>query len=284
MKWVRKFLWDPLEFLPVFLIYGIFKLLPVRLSSLIGGVLAYHVGPLLSAHKIGKENISHAFPEKSLKEKSTILKKSWENLGRVMGEFPHLKKIAASYVEVVDHCGIETASKKNVPLIFFSAHMANWEIPHLILTQRHIKISLLSRPPNNWLTRKFFEWVRYDPLVSIILKGGEGSKNLIRVFQHKENLGILLDQRLSEGERLLFFGREALTPVVPSRLAEKFRALMIPVQVERLDGAHFRITYHKPIKADQDFLKTSLKINQTFEEWIRQRPDQWLWFHNRWKI
>jgi KDO2-lipid IV(A) lauroyltransferase len=126
--------------------------------------------------------------------------------------------------------------------------------------------------------------VRYDPLVSIILKGGEGSKDLLRLFQEKGNLGILLDQRLSEGEKLPFFGQEAYTPTGPARLAEKFKAIMVPVQVERLKGIRFRITYHKPLKVEKDFLKTSLKINQIFEGWIEERPDQWLWFHNRWKL
>lgn len=284
MKWMRKFLWDPLEFLPVFLVYGLFKLLPAGLSSDIAGFLGRVVGPFLRAHKIGQENISYAFPDQSLKEREAVLKQSWENLGRVMGEFPHLKKIASSYVEIVDECGLESLQKKKCPLVFFSAHMANWEVPHLVLTLKDMRISLLSRPPNNWLTRTFFNWVRYSPLVSIILKGREGSKNLIRVFQQHQNLGILLDQRLSEGEKLPFFGRDAYTPVVPSRLAEKFGALLIPVQVERLKGVRFRITYHKPLKLEEDFLKTSLKINETFEEWIAQRPDQWLWFHNRWKL
>lgn len=281
---MRKFLWDPFEFLPVLLSYGIFKILPVRLSSAIGGTLACLVGPWLPVHKIGQRNIAQAFPRKSTEEREALLQGAWENLGRVMGEFPHLKTIARSFVEIVDRCGINESQKKDVPVVFFSAHMANWEVPHVVLTVKHLSISLLSRPPNNWLTRKFFEWVRHDPLVSIILKGSEGSKDLLRVFQAKGNLGILLDQRLSEGEKLSFFGQEAYTPTGPARLAEKFNALIIPVQVERLKTIHFRITYHFPLKVEKDSLKTSLKINQIFEEWIKEKPDQWLWFHNRWKI
>lgn len=284
MKWIRKFLWDPLEFLPVFLIYCFFRILPVRLSSAIGGGLARLVGPWLPAHKIGKKNVSQALPRKTPQEQYAILQGAWENLGRVMGEFPHLKKIARSFVEVIDECGISEIQKKEMPVVFFSAHIANWEVPHLVLTLQHIRISLLSRPPNNWLTRKFFEGVRHDPFVSIVLKGAEGSKDLFRVFKEKGNLGILLDQRLSEGEKLPFFGQTAYTPTGPARLAEKFNAIMIPVQVERLKSSYFRITYHAPLKVEKDFLKTSLEINQLFENWITERPDQWLWFHNRWKI
>ena len=284
IKWIKKLLWDPLEFLPLLLVYSFFRVLPVTLASALGGRIAGWIGPCLPVHKIGQENLQRAFPDKNLKEQNSILKRAWENLGRVVAEFPHLKALAHSYVTVVDHCGLSDIQSRKMPIVFFSAHMANWEVPHLVLTLRHMRISLLSRPPNNWITRKFFEYVRYDPLVSIILKGGEGSKGLLRLFQEKGNLGILLDQRLSEGEKLSFFGQGAYTPTGPSRLAEKFNALMIPVQVERLKDVHFRITYHPPLKVDKDFLTTSLKINQIFEGWIKERPDQWLWFHNRWKI
>lgn len=282
-KYLRQLMWDPIEFLPVFFVYSIFKILPVQLASAVGGVLGRWLGPRLPVHKIGQRNIEKAFPEKSPKEREAFLKEAWKNLGRVMGEFPHVKTIARRYVEIVDCCGLEKLQNSQRPIVFFSAHMANWEVPHLVLTLRGVKMNLLSRPPNNWITRKFFEWVRYDPLVSIILKGPEGTKNLLRVFQDKKNLGILLDQRLSEGEKIPFFGDKAYTPTGPARLAEKFDALMIPVQVERMKGPSFRITYHQALEVEKDFLKTSLKINQVFEKWIRKQPGQWLWFHNRWK-
>ncbi|UNM06538.1 MAG: lysophospholipid acyltransferase family protein [Holosporaceae bacterium] len=128
-----------------------------------------------------------------------------------------------------------------------------------------------------------FKWVRYDPNVSIILKGPEGSKDFLRTLQTGKNMGILLDQRLSEGEKVPFFGRPAYTPVVPARVAYKLGAKMIPVQVERLKGVAFRITYHKPLVLKQDATTSAQMINQLYEKWITEHPDQWLWFHNRWK-
>lgn len=284
IKKIRKILLDPVEFLPLLIVYCFFRILPARLASAVGGKLAEWVGPFLPVHKIGQANLENVFPEKSHQQREKILKKAWNNLGRVMGEFPHLMSIARSSVEVVDHCGLNTIQDQDRALVFFSAHMANWEIPHLILTLRQMRISLLSRPPNNWMTRKFFAWVRYSPFVSIILKGNEGSKDLLRLFKEKGNLGILLDQRLSEGEKLPFFGHLAYTPTGPARLTEKFNAVLIPVQVERIRGVNFRITYHPPLKPEKDFLETSLKINQIFEEWILENPSEWLWFHNRWKL
>ena len=284
IKLLRKIFIDPIEFLPLFVVYGLFRVLPLKWASGLGGALASWGGPLLPAHQVGQKNLKLAFPKWSEVKRETVLKEAWRNLGRVVGEFPHLKKIAKKYVEIQDLCGLDVIESEDCPVVFFSAHMANWEIPHLVLTLRGRKISLLSRPPNNWLTRWFFKKVRYDPAVSIILKGPEGGKDFLRTLQEKRNMGILLDQRLSEGEKLTFFGHPAYTPVGPARLAQKFNALLIPVQVERTQGVEFRITYHKPLKAGKDFLETSQQINDTFERWITARPDQWLWFHNRWKI
>jgi len=283
-KWIRKVFLDPLEFLPLLFVYGFFRALPLSFSSSLAGHIARIFGPFLPAHKIGQTNLQKAFPKKSISEREDILEKAWENLGRVVGEFPHLKKISKSRVEVIDLCDWEKTQKKDVPVMFFSAHMANWEVPHMLLTNKNIEISLLSRPPNNWITRWFFGKVRTNSLVSIILKGPEGSKDFLKTLMEKRNLGILLDQRLSEGEKIPFFGRPAYTPVGPARFAEKFNAALIPVQIERMEGVRFKVTYHKPLKTHKDFLKTSLEINQTFEQWITKNPDQWLWFHNRWKL
>ncbi len=282
-KVFRKIFLDPLEFLPLFFVYAFFKILPVRASSFLGGFLARHICPFLPAHRVGVKNIQKAFPKLSLQKREEILRSAWENLGRVVGEFPHLKKIARDHTQVVDRCDLKAGQKEPQAHIFFSAHMANWEIPHLVLTGLGMKIHLLSRPPNNWVTRQFFKWVRYDPKVSIILKGPEGGKDFLRTLQTGENMGILLDQRLSEGEKIPFFGRLAYTPVVPARVAYRLGAHMIPVQVERLKGVSFRITYHKPLVLKKEAVTSAQMINQLYEKWITENPDQWLWFHNRWK-
>ena len=281
-KWARRILIDPIEFIPLLCVYSIFRMMPVQMASAVAGWCARRVCPLLPAHKIGKDNIKKAFPKMGPAKREEVLKSAWENLGRVVGEFPHLKKIARDHTEVIDQCDLG-ALKPDTAYIFFSAHMANWEIPHLVLTGRGMKISLLSRPPNNWLTRRFFRWVRYDPAVSIILKGPEGSKDFLRTLQMGHNMGILLDQRLSEGEKVLFFNRPAYTPVVPARVAYKMGAQMIPVQVVRTGGAQFKIIYHRPLKLKKEAVASARMINALYEDWIQAHPDQWLWFHNRWK-
>lgn len=283
-KVIRTFILDPLEFIPLFVVFILFRLLPVAWASWLAGRMARFLCPLLPVHQVGVQNLKKAFPTWTAQKREGVLKDAWENLGRVVGEFPHVQRIARTRTQVVDHCGLDTIEQHTASRIFFSAHMANWEIPHLVLTVRGMQISLLSRPPNNWVTRLFFQWIRKDPKVKIILKGAEGSKDFLRTLQGGQNMGILLDQRLSEGINIPFFGRPALTPVGPGKFAARFGALMIPVQVVRMPNARFKIIYHKAIKTPGDPEKIARNINTIYETWITEHPDQWLWFHNRWKL
>ena len=54
------------------------------------GALLRKIGPLLKEHRIGRENLRAAFPEKSDAEIEKILGGVWDNLGRIAVEFAHL--------------------------------------------------------------------------------------------------------------------------------------------------------------------------------------------------
>ena len=244
------------------------------------------MGPYLKVSDLGRKNLSLAFPKKTPQEREHILQGVWENLGRVVGEFPHMDTIATSLsrVEVVNGDRIDKLRDDGRPGIFISAHLANWELPHLTVTGHGLAIALISRPPNNWILRWFLEYVRHNSLVHLILKGASGSKELLKLLQQGGHVGILVDQRLSEGELIPFFGKEAFTAVGPSKLAAKYKAPLVPVQVERLKGAHFRVTFHEPLELESTPEKTTEVLNEIIEKWIKKNPEQWLWLHNRWKI
>jgi len=69
----------------------------------------------------------------------------------------------------------------------------------------------------------------------------------------------------------------------------RFDCELIPVQVQRLKGARFRIIFHPAVKADDETadnhtkaLQMTKKINILFEEWIRERPQEWICSNRRW--
>jgi KDO2-lipid IV(A) lauroyltransferase len=79
-----------------------------------------------------------------------------------------------------------------------------------------------------------------------------------------------------------------MTPAAPAALALKYDALLVPVRVERTGPAHFRVTVEEPRSPvntgdrNADIAATMSWVNERFGEWIRARPEQWMWFHRRW--
>ncbi len=277
----------PLKALPVILFYITAWILPISVSSFVFGKLSRMLGPLLKVHALGLKNLALAFPEKSPEDHEKILQGVWENLGRIAGEFPHIPKITknATYVTVKNKHILDAVMKIGKPVVFMAGHLGNWEIPHYTLINNQYRIALISRPPNNFLIRKLFDWVRSHPFTTVFFKGPEGSRHIMQHLKMGGALGVLFDQRLSDGDPLPLFNHPALTATGPAKLAKKYGALMIPVQIERLGNkVQFQVTFHEPVETDGSPATIMTTFNQLLEGWIRQRPEQWLWLHKRWKI
>jgi KDO2-lipid IV(A) lauroyltransferase len=284
-KFCSIFVLNPLKALPIICFYALARLLPVTISSAIFGKLARLLGPLVKANRMGEQNLELAFPTRTKGEHREILKGVWENLGRIAGEFPHVATIAKKHVIVNNKEVLESAYKSGKPILFMAGHLGNWEIPHHVVIHNHHAIALISRPPNNFLVKKLFDWVRFHPLTTIFFKGTEGSRQIMQHLKNFGALGVLFDQRLSDGEPLPFFKHPALTATGPAKLAKKYGALMIPVQVQRLGKqVKFQVTFHNPVDTTGTPQEIMTTFNKLLEGWIQEAPEQWLWLHKRWKL
>src|SRR5690606_19539435 len=121
-----------------------------------------------------------------------------------------------------------------------------------------------------------------------VTKGQEGARQSVKFLKEGTSISMLVDQKMNEGIPVPFFGREAMTATAIARLALKFECPIVPVQVERLRGVKCRVTYYPPLTVpetgtmDEKIMHIMTQINQMLETWIRKRPEQWLWVHNRW--
>ena len=95
----------------------------------------------------------------------------------------------------------------------------------------------------------------------------------------------MIDQRVSEGESVDFFNKQALTTTLPAQLAIKFKIPVVPVYIERNVQNNFKIEFLDEIRPSNFKNKFELteKLNQVLEEMISKNPYQWIWTHNRWK-
>ncbi|MFB3135253.1 MAG: lipid A biosynthesis lauroyl acyltransferase [Rhodospirillales bacterium] len=290
VPWRRRLI-HPLEALVAYAAFGVLRLLPFRAASALGGLVGRTIGPRLGITERARRNLGRAFPEKTAPGIERIILGMWDNLGRTVCEYPHLDRLRFSDdgggVDVVGTEHVDALRDDGRPGIFFSAHMANWEIAALSIAHRGLPIHVIYRAPNNPLVELLFQR-RHPGAGELIPKGAEGARRALALMRKGEHLGMFVDQKLNDGIPVPFFGRDAMTAPALARFALKFDCPVVPVRVERLHGSCLRITHYPPIDLPRtgdrqaDVAATMAKVNAVIEGWVRERPEQWLWLHNRW--
>ena len=286
-----KILKHKIEYFFLLLLFYLFRFLNIRISSFLGGIIIYTYGFFSKKNKIAFENISYALPNLNYKQKKLIIKKMWFNLGRVLGEYPNLDKIKIlgnHNIKVIDHINcIEPCNKFN-NCLFFSAHIGNWEVTAHPITQFGNDMWFIYRAPNNIDVDNLLRKIRSRYGVGLIRKGPEGAKKCISLLnKKKKNLGMLIDQKMNDGIKTTFFGRNVMTASAIAKFAIKYKCPIIPTLCIRESGIKLKIIYFKPIYFKQLKKIGSEKdimnyLNKYVESWISKYPDQWLWIHRRW--
>jgi KDO2-lipid IV(A) lauroyltransferase len=247
------------------------------------------VGPRLRKTHPMRRNLVLAWPDKTPTEIDALVKAVWGNLGAVLAEYPHLKKLSKS-LEIVGKDMVEPLREQGKPAIFVTAHLANWELAAAAILQLQIPVTGLYAPLQNPLTNRMLER-RRRALGSGLLSKHENLRLLLRQLNEGRSIGFLTDQRVDNGELLPFFKLAALTTMTPARLALKHNCKLIPVRIERLSGVQFRVTFYPPIMPPspqqmRDTRDSALVMTQTinalFETWIRKQPAEWLCAKRRW--
>jgi KDO2-lipid IV(A) lauroyltransferase len=267
---------------------------PVQSSNLCAWITRT-VGPLLPVSKIADTNLRHAFPEMSAAERATVINAVWDNLGRVVGELPHLAALKQSTkgpgweIEGEEH--IERLKATGAQALFFSGHFGNWEMILPIASSLGLAVSGFYRAASNKRADVLIQSLRERALnqqVSMFRKGPEGARAALLHLQNGGSLGLLVDQKMNDGIAVPFFGRPAMTAPALAQLALRFHVPIIPVRVVRLGPARFRMVCEPPLivspmgdkKTDTYMILRT--VNATLERWIRADPASWLWLHRRW--
>ena len=271
--------------------FGAFGLLPLDRASALGGALARRIGPSLAISERARRNLRRAFPGLPEIEIERIVTDMWDNLGRVAAEYPHLRKIRVfepgGRVETHGLEHIDRAVAAGRRMIIFSGHIANWEICMLAAVQCGISVAQIYRAANNPLVDRMITRFRGD-VGELIPKGAVAARRAIAVLRRGAHLTMLVDQKMNDGIPVPFFGRPAMTAPALASLALRFDCDVLPARVERLAGAHFRLTVFPPLPLSRsgdhhaDVAALMARVNETLEVWIRDRPEQWFWLHRRW--
>jgi len=264
------------------------------------GRIARLVGPALREQRIGRANLTAAFPEKSPEEIERILAGVWDNLGRVGAEFAHIDHIWDYDEEKPDGNGrIEIPMRTDQlfrmlrtdgkPALIFASHLANWELPALAAVAHRLDAAILYRRPNIASADRAIQKMRQVNMGTLIPAGRDAPFRLAEALQKGQHVAMLVDQYLAGGVEVTFFGRKTKANPMLARLLRRIECPVHGVRIVRLLGNRFRaeLTEEIPPVRDADgnidIQGMTQAVTSVVEGWVREHPEQWLWLHRRWR-
>ena len=175
----------------------------------------------------------------------------WGNYGRILSEYPYISNFRKGdldkYIKIENKEKLEEI-KKGQPVVFISAHFSNFELMAMAIEKAGVNLSAIYRPLNNKMVNSIMEPLRKKYICkNQIKKGINGVRESLKFFKQGVSIAIMIDQRVSEGEKINFFNYPAYTTTIPAQFVKKFGCKIQPVHIERYDKINFKITFDEQI-------------------------------------
>jgi len=267
------------------------RMLPPDTASRAGARLGRRFGPGSDKTRLIRRNMRLAFPDLSEPELDALVSDVWANLGRIVAEYPHLGTICHSQadqrLEYRIAGDIEVFNNPRKAAVFVSAHLANWELAAGAIAHRGVPLNVVYTPLQNPGLNRMLYRAREALGCGLVEREG-AARQLMRCLKQGTSVGLIVDQRVDGGAPVPFFGHDMLTSITPAQLAVRFNCELVPVQIQRIQDARFRAVFHSPVRVDANLpddrkvLEMTTSINLLFEDWIRQRPQDWMCTKRRW--
>ena len=283
-KQFDRYIHDPIAAILAIPFFLTLKLLPYKASSYLCGTLMYSIAPFTSYNNRVKKHLKLAFPNKPEREINILASQHWFMLGQTIGEMPHINNLIK--LGNLETEGLEKIKKG--PAILVGAHMGNWEFLLRVGDLAGRRAGYVFRPINNWILNKIQIYRNKDANADFYRKGRLAAIGMTGKLRNGEVVGLTGDQLLREGIMVPFFGIKTPTPQAAAVMSLKWNVPIYMVRVERLGGIRFKMSVEdklkipKNLEKDKAVYEITRLISKRIEEWILDKPEQWLWAHRRW--
>jgi len=260
--------------------------------------LTRKIGPRMRRHKLMLTNLRNAFPEKSEAEIEEVARASWGNMGRLAAEYVFLDRLfdfdphsdKPGRIEVSGIPIFLDLRDNPRPFIVFTGHTGNFELLPVAGAAFGLTVTVLFRPPNNpYVAQKVFDF-RAKRMGNLVPSHAGSSFSLARELEAGRGVGVLVDQKFRKGLNTLFFGRDVKTNPLLPKLVRQFNCEVYPARCIRLPNNRYRLEIEPKLEMPRneagglDLTATAQMLNDKVESWVRENPEQWLWYHDRWNI
>jgi len=289
-KFLQQLLWR-VDYLLVSAVAWLARRLPIDTASRFGSKVGAWVGPKMKGKtEIYRANFALAFPELDDRELDALVTEAWGQAGRVLGEYPHLETILkdSDRIQIEIREPIATYTDPSKPSVIVSAHQSNWEVVCSAMAKMGIPNASLYSPPTNPLLDRVLLESR-QALNCQLLPRDNSARLLMRALKEGRTAGMVMDRRVDDGRPIRFFGHDKTSTILPAKLALKNNCELVPVQIVRLQDAHYRVIFHPPVQPtdpeanDTDKAVDMIQqVHTQFEDWIRQHPAHWFCTKRLW--
>ncbi len=276
-----------IQFVIIFFLFLIFKILGFKVSSEIGFFIGKLIGPIFRPKSLIIRNLDKAKIKNNQKK---IASNVLGNYGRIFAEYVHLKNFRNGKldkfitIEGIEH--LEQIKRNKEKVVFISGHFNNFELMAMQIEKIGISCAALYRPLNNPYLNATMEKIRKRDICKIqIKKGRAGTREIINNLKQERSIALMIDQRVREGIKVPFFGHLATTTTIPAQLIRKYGCDVVPIYISRNKKNYFKIYISEPIKINKSktISEITIFLNNILEKMIIKNPDQWIWTHDRWK-
>ena len=278
-----------LEFILVYKLFIIFKIIGYRASSNLGYLIGKIFGTFFRSRLSINANLKKAKISNN-ENTDKIVDNILGNYGRIFAEYPHLKNFRnnklSNFIKIEGIEYLDKIIKEKKKAVFISGHFNNFELMAMQIEKAGIDLAAIYRPLNNIFLNKVMEKIRKNYICKKqIKKGRAGTREIIKNLKRGSSIAIMIDQRVTQGVKMNFFGNMATTTTIPAQLIKKYECELVPIYIERYNNYYFKMYISKPIKIEKNKSAEEITffLNSILEKMILKNTDQWIWSHDRWR-
>ena len=172
-------------------------------------------------------------------------------------------------------------------VVVFTAHCGNWEWMSYSVGLFGRPTTVLQRERSAPEMNRYITELRAKSGVRTIDRGSASAgRELIHSLRRGGILAFLIDQNIrTESVQVPFFGRNALTPIGPAKLAVRTESIVVDILIERLPDGRHRLKIGEPfeVSRNDDPIALTEKMTRIIEAQVRRVPEQWVCVHDRWR-
>ncbi len=275
------------QYVIIIFLFILFRIIGFKASSNFGFFIGKYLGPLFRSKLSIINNLKKAQINGNYKQIATNV---LGNYGRIFAEYVHLKNFKNdklnNHISIEGREYLEKIKNNKQSVVFISGHFNNFELMAMQIDKAEVDCAAIYRPLNNPYLNKIMEKIRKrDICKKQIKKGRSGTREIIKLLKKGTSIALMVDQRVREGEKALFFKHLATSTTIPAQLIKKYNCDLVPIYIERKNKFDFKMYVSKPIKINKNKSsdEITLFINKILEKMILKNVDQWIWTHDRWR-